>query len=79
MTARSGVEYTRRPIAECDADTLERELVQDFVAGVHTPLARFIPAITRIAELRHIDQDRVYQDIRAEALALGAPTSRVIP
>lgn len=61
----------RKPVEECTADELHRELVADIVNGVHTPLRRFMAAIEHIAAVRHQTQERVYQDVRGEALALG--------
>lgn len=56
---------------EMTADQIHRALVEDFVQGVHTPLLAFLAGIKRAAELRKQDPERVYQDIRQEALALG--------
>jgi len=65
----------RKPVNECSADELHRELVSDRVRGIHTPLKRFVDAIARIAEERNRPEERVYQDIRAEAKALGSQPS----
>lgn len=65
------VTQTRKPVPECNADELHRELVADMVRNVHTPLVRFIEAVARIAELRKISQERAYQEIRTESMALG--------
>lgn len=65
----------RKPISEATADELHRELVTDFVNDVHTPIMRFMAAIRRIAAERKLSQERVYQDIRQEALALGGTRS----
>lgn len=77
MIESSGVERTRRPVQDLSADALERELVGDFAAGVHTPLARFLPALLKIAEARRCSAEDVYQEIRGQALALGAPRSHI--
>lgn len=75
----SGVERTRRPVADMSADGLERELVADLVAGYHTPLARFVPAIIRISSERRCTPEAAYQRVRSEALERGARPSLLFP
>jgi len=73
-----GVSETRKPVHECTADELHRELVQDFVRNIHTPLPRMLAAFERIAVLRGFkdgngrpDSDRAYRDARAEARTMN--------
>lgn len=59
---KESVAYGRKPIDALSADELFKELVDDAVVGVVTPVERQVPALIRIASLKRMHVDAVIEE-----------------